>query len=53
LEKTKQPLKIKWSRSFVGVPSSCSVSKTKTGKNDRDLNASRNIHIEGLRLLAT
>jgi len=32
LAKTKQPLKIKWSRSFVGVPSSCSVSKTKTGK---------------------
>jgi len=32
LAKTKQPLKIKWSRSFVGVPSSCYVSKTKTGK---------------------
>jgi len=32
LAKTKQPLKIKWLRSFVGVPFSCSVSKTKTGK---------------------
>ena len=32
LAKMKQPLKIKWSRSFVGVPSSCYVSKTKTGK---------------------
>jgi len=32
LAKTKQPLKIKWSHSFVGVPSSCYVSKTKTKK---------------------
>lgn len=32
LAKMEQPLKIKWSRSFVGVPSSVYVSKTKTGK---------------------
>ena len=32
LAKMKQPLKIKWTRSFVGVPSSVYVSKTKTGK---------------------
>ncbi|EEZ39125.1 RNA-guided endonuclease TnpB family protein [Photobacterium damselae] len=32
LAKMKQPLKIKWSRSFVGIPSSVYVSKTKTGK---------------------
>lgn len=28
----KQPLKIKWSRSFTGKPSSLTVSKTKSGK---------------------
>lgn len=32
LAKMKQPLNIKWSRSFVGVPSSVYVSKTPTGK---------------------
>lgn len=32
LAKMKQPLKIKWSRLFVGVPSSVYISKTKTGK---------------------
>lgn len=32
LAKMKQPLKIRWSRSFVGVPSSVYVSKSKTGK---------------------
>lgn len=32
LAKMKQPLKIKWSRYFVGVPSSVYVSKTPTGK---------------------
>ncbi|WP_211678667.1 RNA-guided endonuclease TnpB family protein [Moritella sp. 36] len=32
LAKMKQPLKIKWSRSFTGKPSSLTVSKTKSGK---------------------
>lgn len=32
LARMKQPLKIKWSRTFTGEPSSCYVSKTKTGK---------------------
>ncbi len=32
LSKMKQPLKIKWSRSFTGTPSSLTVSKTKLGK---------------------
>ena len=32
LAKMKQPLRIKWSRSFTGKPSSLTVSKTKSGK---------------------
>ncbi|WP_223869197.1 RNA-guided endonuclease InsQ/TnpB family protein [Candidatus Enterovibrio escicola] len=32
LSKMKQPLKIKWSRSFTGTPLSLTVSKTKSGK---------------------
>ncbi|WP_188738045.1 RNA-guided endonuclease TnpB family protein [Shewanella inventionis] len=32
LAKMKQPLKIKWSRSFNGTPSSLTISKTKSGK---------------------
>jgi putative transposase len=32
LAKMKQPLKIKWSRTFTGKPSSLTVSRTKSGK---------------------
>lgn len=32
MPKSKQPLKIKWSRDFKGEPSSVTISKTKTGK---------------------